>query len=163
MFVSSNHANDKPGHVESLLDQQQLSGRPASIVKIRRTIIEQMIQHAREEAPIEACGYLGEKDGVISGSFRLKNADASPEHFSFTPEEQFAAMRQMRAGGLRMRAVYHSHPASPARPSAEDIRLANDPALWYVIVSLAQTVPEVKAFVIRQGEVAVEPVEIEER
>lgn len=96
----------------------------------------------------------------MSAIFRLKNVDASPEHFSFAPAEQFAAVRQMRAAGVRLRAVYHSHPATPARPSIEDIRLANDPALSYVIVSLAGELPEVKSFRIRDGQAAVEPLNI---
>jgi [CysO sulfur-carrier protein]-S-L-cysteine hydrolase len=133
-----------------------------TIVRIMRTVIDKMVEHAKRDDPIEACGYLAEKEGVVVAAFPLKNVDASPEHFGFEPTEQFAAVRQMRAAELRLQAVYHSHPASPARPSAEDIRLANDPALWYVIVSLAAASPEVKAFSIRNGEVAAEPVEIEE-
>jgi sulfite reductase (ferredoxin) len=97
------------------------------MAKIRRTAIDKMIAQARAKSPLEACGYLGEKEGVLAEAFGLRNVDASPEHFSFEPAEQFAALRQMRAAGLRPRAVYHSHPASPARPSAEDIRLTNDP------------------------------------
>lgn len=133
-----------------------------SVLKIQRAIREQLIQHARQDAPIEACGYLAEKEGLVTAIFPLTNADTSPEHFSFDPAEQFAAVRQMRAAGLRMRAVYHSHPATPARPSAEDLRLANDPNLSYVIVSLAQSEPDVKSFVIRNGQISVEPLEIGE-
>lgn len=132
------------------------------MAKILRTAIDKMVAQARAGAPLEACGYLGEKEGVLTEALPLRNADASPEHFRFEPAEQFAALRQLRAAGLRMRAVYHSHPASPARPSAEDIRLANDPSLLYVIVSLLQPEPDVKAFVIRGGEVAAEPLEIAE-
>lgn len=125
-------------------------------MNIPKSIIEQLIQHAQADAPIEACGYLAEKDEVVSAIFRLKNVDASPEHFSFAPAEQFAAVRQMRAAGVKLRAVYHSHPATPARPSKEDIRLANDPALSYVIVSLAGPQPDVKSFRICDGQVAAE-------
>ncbi len=121
-----------------------------------------MIQHARHQAPVEACGYLAEKDGVVTALFPLRNVDASPEHFSFEPAEQFAALRQMRSAGVRMRAVYHSHPATPARPSAEDVRLANDPALSYVIVSLAAPELAVNSFIIREGPVSPEPLVIEE-
>ncbi|MDR3437435.1 M67 family metallopeptidase [Telmatospirillum sp.] len=111
-------------------------------------VLTTIIAHAREQAPIEACGYLAEKDGVTSKVFRLTNADASAEHFSLLPAEQFAAVRAMRLDGYRLRAVYHSHPASPARMSEEDIRLAIDPSLSYVIVSLASPQPVVKAFTI---------------
>lgn len=59
-----------------------------------------------------------------------------------------------------MRAVYHSHPATPARPSAEDIRLANDPSISYVIVSLAGPEADVKSFLIHNGQVSPEPLEV---
>jgi proteasome lid subunit RPN8/RPN11 len=129
-------------------------------VNIKHSVIQQLIQHAQCEAPIEACGYLAEKEGVVTAAFRMKNVDASPEHFSFEPAEQFAAVRQMRSGGMRLRAVYHSHPATPARPSQEDIRLANDPSLSYVIVSLAGTQPDVKSFQIRDSQVVLEALNI---
>ena len=132
------------------------------MLRIQRTILNQMILHARRQAPIEACGHLGEKDGVVTALFSLRNVDASPEHFSFEPAEQFATARQMRSAGVRMRAVYHSHPATAARPSAEDVRLANDPALSYVIVSLAAPEPDVKSFVIQDNQVSPEPLVIEE-
>lgn len=132
------------------------------MLKITRNVIIELIEHAKHDTPLEACGYLGEMNGVITNIYRLKNMDASAEHYSFDPAEQFSVMRQMRAAKLKMKAVYHSHPASPARPSAEDIRLAYDPALFYVIVSLAQTEADVKAFVIRGGEVTPEPIEIVE-
>ena len=129
-------------------------------MNIQRTVIEDLIRHARSQAPIEACGYLAQKDETVTAAFPMRNADASPEHFSFDPAEQFTVVRRMRTAGLRLRAVYHSHPATPARPSAEDIRLANDPAISYVIVSLAGPRPDVKSFQIRNGQAAPEPLTI---
>jgi len=121
-------------------------------------VLAGIIAHARREAPIEACGYLAERrDGVIDTVYPLTNADASPEHFRLLPAEQFAAVRAMRQDGRGLRAVYHSHPASPARMSDEDIRLAADRSLNYVIVSLAGPRPVVKAFTVgdRVEEVAI--------
>ena len=48
-------------------------------------------------------------------------------------------------------ANYHSHPSSPARPSDEDIRLAYDRHIVYIIVSLALPKPDIKAFSIEDG------------
>jgi [CysO sulfur-carrier protein]-S-L-cysteine hydrolase len=129
-------------------------------MNINRSIISQLIQHAQTEAPIEACGYLAGNDDGIRAVFRMKNVDASPEHFSFEPAEQFAVARQIRAAKLRLCAVYHSHPATPARPSQEDIRLANDPSLSYIIISLAGSQPDVKSFRIRDGQVAAEELNV---
>ena len=51
-------------------------------------------------------------------------------------------------------AIYHSHPETPARPSAEDIRLGLTPDVSYVIVSLAEPDrPVLKSFKIDAGTV----------
>ena len=118
-----------------------------------------MAGHAKKEAPLEACGYLAAKNGMIAALYALTNIDKSGEHFSFDPKEQFAALRDARTKGLEICAVYHSHPASPARPSEEDIKLAHDPQMLYVIVSLAQEREDVRAFRIKNK--SVEPVALE--
>ena len=76
------------------------------------------------------------------------------------PAEQFATVKECRSQGFAIRAVYHSHPETPARPSAEDIKLAYDPSLSYVIISLAELTPTVKSFIIKQGEEQQEMLEI---
>ena len=130
------------------------------MLKIKQEIVDKLIAQGRTEAPLEACGYLAEKDGVVCQHFELTNIDKSPVHFSMDPAEQFAALNECRNLGLKIRAVYHSHPETPARPSDEDIRLAYDPSLSYVIVSLAETPPSIKSFIIQKGVVAPEPLEI---
>jgi proteasome lid subunit RPN8/RPN11 len=123
-------------------------------------VIDAIVAHSREAAPIEACGYLAQCDGTVVAHYRLRNTDASGEHFSMDPAEQFATVRQMRGAGQKAAAVYHSHPASPARPSVEDVRLAYDPRISYVIVSLVVEPPDVRSFRIRDGIVEPEPLEI---
>jgi len=122
-------------------------------MKIRKEVISQLIDHAKKEAPVEACGYLGAKAGVITTLYALTNIDKSKEHFSFDPKEQFATARAARDNGFVISAVYHSHPNSPARPSEEDIKLAYDPAIIYVIVSLAKEKEEIRAFNIKDNKV----------
>ncbi|MEJ2691361.1 MAG: M67 family metallopeptidase [Deltaproteobacteria bacterium] len=115
---------------------------------------------ARKGLPHEVCGYLAEKEGRVAAHYELSNIDTAADHFSMKPEEQFAAVKDMRGKGLKLRGVYHSHPETPARPSLEDIRLANDPEISYVIISLAATEPAIKSFRIIKGEVTEEPIEI---
>jgi proteasome lid subunit RPN8/RPN11 len=127
-------------------------------------ILADMVGHAAQHAPIEACGLLAGAGSVVAKSYRLSNVDQSSEHFSLDPKEQFAAARAMRADGLEMMAVYHSHPATPARMSDEDLRLAVAPGLHYVIVSLVDPgKPEVKSFLVKNGRPAEEPTIIEEQ
>jgi len=128
-------------------------------MKLEKNIRDQIISHAKKGLPLEVCGYLAGKDGVINKHYELTNIDQSKEHFSFDPKEQFAAIKDARTNDLEVYAVYHSHPATPARPSQEDIRLAYDPSISYVIVSLADGGEDVKSFKIKDS--AVEPEDIE--
>jgi len=133
------------------------------MLKITENVISGIIAHAKRDAPVEACGYLAEKEGVIVHQYKMKNADASNEHFSLDPEEQFKALRDMQEKGFELAGVYHSHPASPARPSQEDIKLAYDPDLSYVIISLAEKDNILKSFKIKENEVEPEEIEIVEQ
>ena len=130
------------------------------MITIHKKVIEGMIAHARKDAPLEACGYCGALNGAIDTWYPLTNTDASAEHFSLDPKEQFDGVRAMRGEGRRLAAVYHSHPATPSRPSAEDIKLAADPGISYIIISLAGEQPVVKSFQIRNGISIEEPVRI---
>lgn len=105
-------------------------------LKIDNHVYEAMLAAAHKAAPLEACGLLGGIDGRATKFYELTNADHAAEHYSMLPEEQFAAVKDMRQSGLRMVAVWHSHPATPARMSDEDLRLAFTPNVVYVILSL---------------------------
>ncbi len=130
------------------------------MLRISKNVFELLTEHARQGLPHEVCGYLAEKDGRIIAHYKLTNMDASADHFSMKPEEQFAAVKDIRRKGLKLAASYHSHPQTPARPSEEDIKLAYDPEISYVIISMAEREPDMKSFRIRKKEVTVEDIEI---
>lgn len=129
---------------------------------IRKSVMESMILHAERDAPIEACGCLAGQEGVVTRHYPMVNADGREDHFSFDTREQFAVYRAARGEGLNVLAVYHSHPATPARPSPEDLRLARDPDVVYVIVSLLGGSRSVRGYRVRQGAVQEVPLTIEE-
>ena len=97
------------------------------MLRIDKRIVDNIALHARRELPIEACGYLAGKGGTVTAHYEMTNADASVEHFSFNVQEQFVVLTDVRSKGMKLLAVYHSHPVTPARPSGEDIALAHDP------------------------------------
>jgi len=119
---------------------------------INDEIIQQLIVQAQQDAPLETCGYLLGHDDVVVENYPMTNIDHSSEHFSFDPRQQFAALRYARTNGLKILANWHSHPASPSRPSQEDLRLANDPTIRYAILSLYEGI-HLNSFKILNGEV----------
>ena len=122
-------------------------------------ILNEIRDQAQKEIPNEACGYLigeGEKAHAVH---KMRNADESPVHFSLDPEEQFEALRRAREMGKELIAVYHSHPVTPPRMSQEDIRLANDPGIVYLIYAVATG--ELKGFAVTKEKAVTEvPVEL---
>lgn len=143
------------------------------VIHITQEAYDSIVSQARKDAPVESCGYaLGVKDEEgklkITYNYPLTNIDHSEEHFSLDPKEQFAAIKYARTHGLVVVGGWHSHPASPSRPSEEDKRLAFDPNAFYLILSLAPEVsgqpyvpegePVLNAFRIKEKEVTRFPV-----
>ncbi len=115
-------------------------------------VFEQMVDQAKDQVPIEACGILAGNDNRVQRLYEMTNVDNSSRHFMMNPAEQFSVVKQMRAAKLDMLAIYHSHPATPARLSEEDIRLALTPGATYVILSLEKPdQPYAKAFLVDDG------------
>ena len=130
-------------------------------LEIPAYVFEQMLEQAKAQAPIEVCGILAGNDSKAEKLYKMTNVNNSSNHFMMEPKEQFAAVKDIRSAGLEMLAIYHSHPESPAGPSAEDIRLALTPDVIYVIVSLQDTkAPAVKGFLLEDGTATKVPVEI---
>ena len=130
------------------------------MLHINQHVLDLITAHAQKGLPHEVCGYLAEKDGKISTHYELTNIDGAADHFSMSPKEQFAAVKDMRQKGLSLKAVYHSHPATPARMSDEDIRLAYDSNCSYVIVSLLGGDVDIKSFRVKDGVVNEEDLEV---
>jgi len=130
------------------------------MLKINQKIIDEIYKHAKEEAPFEACGYLAGRKNNVMKKYAMTNMDKSKEHFTLDVNEQFKVIKEARSKGLDIIAVYHTHPHSPARLSMEDIRLANDPDITYIILSLAEQNIDIRSFKIKNGVIKKEELKI---
>ncbi len=121
------------------------------VLKLKKSDYDKMLKHCKDGLPNESCGLLaGTVEGevkTVTKIYLLTNIDASNEHFSMDPKEQFAALKDARTNGVEIIGNFHSHPESPSRPSEEDKRLAYDPSIEYLILSLQEADhPVLKAF-----------------
>jgi [CysO sulfur-carrier protein]-S-L-cysteine hydrolase len=123
-------------------------------MRIASDLYAQMIEHARAEAPNECCGMIGSRNGEAVSLHRATNAAASPLRYEIDGAEQIRIYNQIEDAGLELGAIYHSHTRTDPYPSQTDISLAFYPDSLYVIVGLAGTDPNVRAYTIRDGEVA---------
>ena len=107
----------------------------------------QLVEHAREEAPNEACGLIAFRDGVAERYLPGENTLQNPYRFELRPRDPADFFLEDEGYEL---AVFHSHPETAPRPSRTDIE---NIGLWegrpYVILGLASG--ELAAWRIEDG------------
>lgn len=143
-------------------------------------LIEEIVAHARTEAPNECCGVIAvqpDTDGSGSravgvrqgqdgaggdgapllavGVHRAVNTAASPLRFEIDGREVMRLIDAIESAGYELGGIYHSHTRTPPHPSQTDINFAaNWPGVEWVIVGLSDpSAPEVRSYLIEEGRV----------
>jgi [CysO sulfur-carrier protein]-S-L-cysteine hydrolase len=122
-------------------------------MRIQRRLLDEIIAHAREEAPNECVGMIAASDGVAVAVHRARNAAASPLRYEIEGMEQYRIQSAIEDAGQDLGAIYHSHTRSAPVPSQTDINLAFYPESLYVIVGLEGEEADVRAWRIVDGQV----------
>jgi proteasome lid subunit RPN8/RPN11 len=130
-------------------------------MRIARKLFDEMVGHAREDAPNECCGMVATRDGEAVKVYRAINAAASPLRYEIDGAEQYRIQMEIDDQDLELGAIYHSHTRSEPVPSQTDINLAFYPEALYVIVGLSGGDPDVRAFTIRDGQVTEADLEVD--
>ena len=128
-------------------------------LRLPAAMVEEIIAHARADAPNEACGIIAGKDGRATRLYRAINAEASPYRYSVDTKDLLRIHKDVDARDEEFLVIYHSHTHTDAYPSPTDVRLAAWPDAYYVLVSLKDEPPVVRAFRILDGAVTEEPLE----
>lgn len=129
-------------------------------MRISRALLDELIGHARADAPNECCGIVSARDGEAVAVHRVRNAAASPLRYEMDGAEQYRVMEEIEDAGLELAAIYHSHTRSAPYPSQTDVNLAGWwPDQIYVIVGLVPVV-DVRAYRIVDGDITESPLEV---
>jgi proteasome lid subunit RPN8/RPN11 len=124
-------------------------------MRIARELYDEMVAHARAEAPNECCGVIGTCGDQAVVIYRATNIHASPLRYEIDGDELLRIYKDTEDKGLEIGVIYHSHTRSQPYPSQTDINLATGyPDAVQVIVGLAAEQPDVRAYRIRDGQVA---------
>jgi len=130
-------------------------------MQVPRSIVDELIAHAREDAPDECCGIVATENDRAVKVFRATNAEASPVRYSLDPREQYEITMEIERNGWELGVIYHSHTRSPAYPSQTDVNLAFWPEALYVIVGVMDPeTPEMKAYRIADERIEEAPLEV---
>jgi [CysO sulfur-carrier protein]-S-L-cysteine hydrolase len=110
-------------------------------VALPRSIRDAIVDHARAEAPNEACGIvIGDRPAADGGLplrwAPLRNQLASPYRYAIDPDDLLRLTIETDDADQVFWAIVHSHVASPARPSPTDLRESHYPDSLYLLVSL---------------------------
>jgi proteasome lid subunit RPN8/RPN11 len=124
-----------------------------------------VLDHLRSSLPAEGCGLLAcaendDDEVAILEVFLGRNTLESPTRFRMDPAQVIDAFRSMRENGLRLAAIFHSHPGTPPTLSPIDLAEAHYPDAAIVIVSFVTDPPHAKAWRIERGRRGANPVEI---
>lgn len=113
-----------------------------------------IIAHARAEAPRECCGVIIGPPGELVELRKMTNIYEGIDFYDVDGGELLALLKELDERNWELGAIYHSHPVSPARPSARDIEYAGYPDTAYIICSLENPdQPDLRAFLMDLGTV----------
>jgi proteasome lid subunit RPN8/RPN11 len=123
----------------------------------------QMVGHAYDGLPDEACGLLAGEPGAEHAVrfYPCRNAAESSRVYTVDPGDHLRADRDAEHHGMEIIGVMHSHTHTEAYPSPTDVAQAPDPGWHYVIVSLKRETAVLRSYRIVDEEISEEAVALD--
>ena len=132
----------------------------STVLSFQARAFAEMIGHAYDGYPLEACGLLVGRGPTVHRFVACTNEAASARIYSIPGKELLRAERAAEDDGLEVIGVFHSHTHSEPYPSPTDVAQAPDPNWHYVIVSLKRESPETRSYRIVDGAISEERVAV---
>ncbi len=127
---------------------------PEAPLVFSRQAFAEMLGHAYDGYPLEACGLLVGRGSNVIRFVACRNVAGSARVYTIDPKEHLHAEIAAESDGFEVIGVFHSHTHSEPYPSPTDVAQAPDPGWQYVIVSLKRDAPEVRSYRIVDGAIA---------
>ena len=132
------------------------------MLHLPRTAVDEITALAYSAYPYECCGLLAGPDaGTATRFYPCRNAAESAKVYTVDPIDHLRAERDAETQGWEIVGVVHSHTHTEPYPSPTDIAQAPDPGWHYVIVGLKRESPELRSYLIVDGEVVEEPLALQ--
>lgn len=130
-------------------------------MQVTSDVLAGLIEHAQHEAPMEACGLLAERNGVVCQQYRVRNGSKRRNHFCIGSAERRRCHEEAGLAGLTICAAYHSHVGHSAIASDMDIDTIVQTDLAHVIVGLMKKT-DIRVYYPDHGDAREEQIKIEE-
>ena len=119
-------------------------------ILIPDSFLADLMQHANEESPYEACAILlgntDEETWQTTEIFLAENIDKSEINFTISNEQLLEGYKRAEEKGLDIVGIFHSHPKSEASPSDTDIKfMKGNPVPWIIYSGITK---EMKAYLL---------------
>ena len=130
-------------------------------LSISHELFNGIISHCKETYPNEACGLLAGKMNIIKRIYKITNIRHSKIDYEMDPKEQLKCEKEIKASGLKVIGIYHSHPSMQAYPSQTDVMRAYWPGdpdmpiypdIGYMIIGPVDDDIKVRVFKINSGQ-----------
>ena len=132
-------------------------------MRIERALLDEIVAHARRDAPNECCGVVLGSNGAATSARALENLAASPFRFDIDGRDLLELAFAEDGDDEQLTAIYHSHTRSEPYPSQTDVNFAAGwPGVEWLIVGIPKArdgEPEVRSYLIEDG--AIREVELE--
>jgi proteasome lid subunit RPN8/RPN11 len=124
-------------------------------LRITQELVDQMIDHARQDTPDECCGVVLARDGEAVEVRAYENVYHSPLKFGIDGLALLKLNDEIDEKGLDIGAIYHSHTRTAPYPSQTDINFAAGwPGVEWIIVGLDRAgEATVRTYLIEDGHV----------
>jgi proteasome lid subunit RPN8/RPN11 len=133
-----------------------------AVLRLDRGAFDLICAHAFDGYPLEMCGLIAGEPGTGHAAvfYPCRNAAESAKVYTVDPKDFLRAELDADDRDWEINGVVHSHTHSEPYPSPTDVAQAPDPSWHYVIVSLKRDAPELRSYLIVDGEITEEPVEL---
>jgi proteasome lid subunit RPN8/RPN11 len=125
-------------------------------VKIARSLLDEIVEHAVRDAPNECCGVVATRAGAATSVHATENIAASPFRFEIDGRELMRLIDRFEDDGDDLGAIYHSHTRSKPFPSQTDVNFAAHwPGVEWLIVGVSKdgAEPVVRSYLIEDGKI----------
>ena len=135
----------------------QLKPSPLILTHIHQ---QELVEIAKKESPLEACGLLAGKGRESQAVIQIPNLLASPTAYRMSEPELVNTIWAIEKKGWGLLAFFHSHPSGPPIPSPTDLEEYHYGEIPQIILGVTEKTWQLAAYTLTHKAYSEIPVSI---